>query len=123
MIRVALTAIAGIGLMVAQVQCVTACVGDICSDLAKSESLPPCHRHHNHSDGKVPASCVHQNLAAPAIMQQTAHVEFPALLDLGAAGQPVTPQAILSVAWAGMPYFSNSSPPGAKGISSVVLRI
>jgi hypothetical protein len=44
------------------------------------------------------------------------------LPDLGAAAPP-QPQAIPAIAWANTPDFSNSSPPGAKGISSIVLRI
>ncbi len=66
--------------------------------------------------------CVHQNLAAPAILQQTVQVNSPSLPDLGAI-EPLQIQTIPAVAWANTPYISTSSPPAAKGISSVVLRI
>ncbi len=122
MVRASLTVIAGIGLIVAQALCAMTCSGGICSALNKSQSLPPCHRHHNHSNDQDPASCVHQNLASAAIVHQTVQVPLPNLPDLGAA-EPPQPQAISAIAWANARYFSNSSPPGAKGISSVVLRI
>jgi len=122
MIRAALTAIAGIGLMLAQTQCAAACAVDTCSDLAKSGALPPCHRHHKPSNDRSPESCVHQNLAAPAVVQPTVQVEFPSPLDSCAAGPLLLP-AIPAGTGAGTPGFPIPPPSGAEIISFVVLRI
>jgi hypothetical protein len=115
-------ALIGIVVVVAQVQCVAACAGGACADAAKRGSIPPCHRHHNHSNDQDPASCAHQTLSAPGIQQQAVHVEFPAFVALAAAASG-TSTAILRDAWGNSPYPPNFSPPGTPGLSSVVLRI
>ncbi|HEY6344734.1 MAG TPA: hypothetical protein VIY49_24830 [Bryobacteraceae bacterium] len=118
-VRAALVAIV---VVVAQVQCVAACAGDACGDAAKRESMPPCHRHHNHSNDQDSASCAHQTLSAPAIQQQAVHVESPAYVALGAAASG-TSAVIARDTWGNTANPSNFSPPGTPGLSSVVLRI
>jgi hypothetical protein len=118
-VRAALVAIV---VVFAQVQCVATCTDGACADAAKRESIPPCHRHHNHSNDQDPASCAHQTLSAMAIQQQAVHVEFPAFGALGAAASG-TSAAIPHDASGNPPYPLNFSPPGTAGLSSVVLRI
>jgi hypothetical protein len=118
-VRAALVAIV---VVLAQVQCVVACVGGACADASKREAMPPCHRHHQHSNDQDPASCAHQTLSSPGIQQQAVHVESPVFAALGAAASG-TSAAILRDAWGNPPYPLNFSPPGTPGLSSVVLRI
>jgi hypothetical protein len=115
-VRAALIAIV---VVFAQVQCVAACTDGACADAAKRESMPPCHRHHSHSNDRDSSSCVNQTLSAAGIPQQAVHVEFPASV----APVSGTSTGIDRDTWGNPPYPSNSSPPGTAGLSSVVLRI
>jgi len=111
---------AAMALLFAQLQCAAACAGHLCSaDPAKSDSVPPCHRHHG-SHNPAPASCPHQTLVAAA----------PALPMLP-AGMPVSSVSLAAAAALILPIdarasaldFSAFSPPGFESLSSVVLRI
>jgi hypothetical protein len=127
MVRAGFNVLATAVLLLAQVQCATACAGEICAELAKSEALPPCHRHGHHSQSQDqsnrqdPASCAHQNLSAPAISPQIVQVESPSLFVLGI---PVSAVPLLPIETrADARHGSNFSPPGTGGLSCIVLRI
>jgi hypothetical protein len=126
--RALLTPIAAIVLMFTQVHCLAACAGDLCADIAKnaavpkSAAVPPCHRHHDHSNDPAPESCAHQTLSAPATVEHAVHLESPNLIALDAAANYAI-AALPTDAWAGQPLLADISPPGEANISFAVLRI
>ena len=118
-VRAALIAII---LVVAQLQCVAACVGGACADAAKRESMPPCHRHQNQSSDQGAAPCVQQTLSTAAMPQQVMQVAFlPHLAS--AAAVSGTSAGVVGDTWGNPVYLSNFSPPGTQGLPAVVLRI
>jgi hypothetical protein len=114
--------VVAIALLFAQLECVAACAGQLCSgDFSHSESLPPCHRHHGHSHDQSPVSCAHPVVGALAAAPDTLQLDAPAVLLL-------SPEAAIS---GGSPAetrttalnSSGFSPPRFTGLSCVVLRI
>jgi hypothetical protein len=128
MSRALLTPIAAIVLTFTQVHCLAACAGDLCADIAKSAAIPksaavpPCHRHHSHSNDPAPESCAHQTLSAPATLERAVHLESPSLVALDAAANYAI-VVLLKDAWASEPLVPNISPPGAANDSFTILRI
>jgi hypothetical protein len=87
MVRAKLIVFIATAMVFAQLQCVSACVGNWCGlDFGKSQSVPPCHRHHDHSHDQTPASCSHQFTNPPAAARDLLHMQAPAMVALG----PVT---------------------------------
>jgi hypothetical protein len=120
--RARLIVFTAVALLIAETQCALACAANPCgTDSVSSESVPPCHLHHDHSHDRVPDSCPHQTILAPAISSQALHVEIPLspVMALSPAVQAAPPADSLSLELA----LSASSPPGLSSLSSVVLRI
>jgi uncharacterized membrane protein len=105
----------------AQLQCVAACAAQLCTGVSHSESLPPCHRHHDHSHDQAPVSCAHQVVRARAATPQTLQLDAPivSLLSPGTTISGGSPTDTRTTAL----NFSSFSPPGFTGLSCVVLRI
>ena len=122
MLRAGLTAFTTMFLLLAPAQCAFLCAGQVCSDAAKNESTPPCHRHHNSSNHPAPASCVHQSLTAPGVSPQFAQAAFAPLVALATPAQSLS-ASIPAGARADGPYSANFSTPAAEAPSSAVLRI
>ena len=107
----------------AQLQCVAACAADLCgANLSRTESVPPCHKHHNHSHDQAPASCSFHLTVTQATSPHTPQLDEPVLSALGLAA---TASAILPLAgdsW--VADLSDPSPPGMTALqSSTVLRV
>lgn len=119
MLRAKLIVLVATAMLLAQLPCIAACAGQVC-DTVSSASLPPCHRHHNHSQGSSP-NCLHQAMFSSAIPGHTLHAE----LQLVAVGSPAVVQGLTLLPEtrpreAAPPV---ASPPGQEELSSVVLRI
>jgi hypothetical protein len=104
-----------IALLLASVQCLSACTLASCAPSSRDAQLPPCHRHHqvpvsNHQD-----NCDHQKaVSAPA-----ADLD---LAQLGLAPTPHVMPALIAAAPATLPEpLVLDSPPGLTAFS--VLRI
>ncbi len=107
-----------LGLLFTQFACAATCLGQLCDLAAKTESLPPCHRHHDQSRDQKPASCEHQTMVAMAQTQQ---------MDISLFPEAVLPAAMSAACPAEMRTrelgFLALSPPESQSLSSVVLRI
>jgi CDP-diacylglycerol pyrophosphatase len=111
-----------VALLITQLQCATACVIQACAaDSASSQSVPPCHRHHNHSQDRMPASCNHQNASAAVVSSQVQPAAVPLfpMMVVPAISQPSLAAEMRSRELA----ISFASPPGVTCLSSVILRI
>lgn len=122
MFRAKLIAFIAVAILFTQLQCVAACTNALCGfDFGKTQSVPPCHRHHDHSHDRVPSTCWHQAINPPAIPPQSIDVHVPILSiaavtsDLASATAPQALAALLK--------FSVSSPPEYIGPPLTVLRI
>jgi hypothetical protein len=106
-------------ILVAQVQCVAACAADAC--VSQTASVPPCHKHHDHSHDQTPASCSFNHIITPAMQPHASLLDLPApsVLGLAATMSLVLPVDIQT--WA--LDLLVPLPPGSPGISSAVLRI
>jgi len=81
--RTKLIIVIAIAMVFAQLQCVAACASNWCGpDLTKSQSLPPCHRHHDHSQDRTPASCVHQLTNPEATPPHVVQMRAPIMVAL-----------------------------------------
>ena len=84
MIRAKLIVFIALATVFAQLQCVAACAGNWCGpDLGKSQSVPPCHRHHDHSQDRTPASCGHQLMNPPATSPHAIQLQAPIMVPIG----------------------------------------
>jgi hypothetical protein len=121
MFRAKMIVVVAGAILLAQMQCIAACAGGLCNDLAKTESVPPCHRHHDHSKDQGPAPCSHQPVISQATTPEIPQVQIPVLSHLG------TPPNVVS----GIPIEAGTrnlivpifSPPPLVGVQSTVLRI
>src|SRR5580693_2014967 len=68
-----------IALLLAQLQCVAACASQFCGDGFKTEQVPPCHRHHDHSHDQTSGPCAQQITVPTATAPQTLHADAPIL--------------------------------------------
>src|ERR1700678_1746993 len=110
-----------IALLVAQLQCVAACSSQFCGSDFKTEQVPPCHRHHDHSHDQTPGSCVQQVNIPAATAPQTLQNASPILSVLGlAATVSSTRPADTQPHAVGLAAFS---PPELRSLSSIVLRV
>jgi hypothetical protein len=120
--RVKLIMLAAMAILFAQIQCVAACVGQLCSaDFAKTESVPPCHRHHNHSHDQTPGSCTDHFIVSRTTSPQAAQVDTSAFSVLGVG--TMMPAALLADARASALDFSTFSPPEFQKLPATVFRI
>jgi hypothetical protein len=119
MLRAKLVVFVAMALMLAQLPCIAACASHVC-DTVSSASLPPCHRHHNHSRDRNP-NCLHQAMVSSAISNQALHAELQPFSVGSRAVAPTTP--VPSETWFREVPFSVASPPHIQSLSSVLLRI
>ena len=119
MLRAKLAVFVAMALMLAQPPCIAACASQMC-DTVSSASLPPCHRHHNHSQDRNP-NCLHQANVSSAISNQALHAELQPFSVGSQAVAPTTP--LPSETWFREVSFSVASPPHIQSLSSVLLRI
>jgi hypothetical protein len=106
-------------ILFAQVQCIAACAADVCS--GKTESVPPCHQHHDHSHHQSPGSCSFHVIITPATSPHAPQLDIPApsVLCLPATISLVLPVDLQS--WPlNLPDPLQSS---VNSISSPILRI
>jgi hypothetical protein len=110
-------------LLFGQLHCVADCASDLCpKDRASSESLPPCHRHHDQSQDRNQRSCSVEGVVSSATAPDVQHFDTPVFLVLGLA--PAVPAALVPADAAARVFdSSDGSPPGSPGISSLILRI
>jgi hypothetical protein len=109
-------------LLIAQIQCAAACAFPMVrADSAKSESIPPCHRHRDHSQDRVPASCAHPSVCLAAVAPQAQHADVPQFSGIGLPA--VSAPDVAAEMRARVPALADSPPPGVHRLSSVVLRI
>ena len=68
--------ILAMAILFAQLQCVAGCAGDPCSnDASRTESVPPCHQHHNDADhGSGP--CARHVIVSAASLPHSAQFDF-----------------------------------------------
>jgi hypothetical protein len=118
--RVNLIFVVAAGIVLSQFQCVAACVVDSTAPAAgKSESVPPCHRHHDSDSKDQSPSCAHHVVVSPAALPGNNPIGVPAVLSV-----PVTLSAFV-------PLETNLraarnldvSPPGCDRPFSSTLRI
>ena len=120
MFRAKVIVLVAMAMLFAQLQCVAACAGNLCApDNARTESIPPCHRHHNHSHDKIPG-CPQQALNPPATSPQTAHVDAPVMSVLGFVNVAFSIQLDTTPAKID---FSSLTPPESVDRPATVLRI
>jgi hypothetical protein len=119
MLRVKLVVFVAMALPLAQLPCMAACASHMC-DTVSSASLPPCHRHHNHSHDRNP-NCLHQAMVSSAISNQALHAELQPFSVGSRAAAPATP--VPPETWFREVSFSAASPPHKQSLSSVLLRI
>jgi hypothetical protein len=112
MLRAKVVVFVGIVLLLAQVPCIAACAGQLCDGLA-SASMPPCHRHRNHSEDRGSA-CPYQMTAGPVMSQQATDAK---------ADPAVCPMPDGLVRWSSPRHALDTSPPGLPGFATAVLRI
>jgi hypothetical protein len=103
----------------AQVQCVAACAADSCA--SRTTSAPPCHKHHDHSQDRSPASCSFNHIITPATQPHAAQLDIQVPCELGLAATISLVLPVDTRSWA--LDLSEPSPPDITGISSTVLRI
>ncbi len=121
MLSAKLVVLLAVASLFAQLHCATACAANSCgTDSANTSSVPPCHRHHDHSHERNPDSCPHQ-FVAPVASVQGLHIEMPLA---SVPGLPAAMSAVrLADMWSSDPAFAASSPPGLRDLSSTLLRI
>jgi len=104
-----------IALLLASVQCLSACTLASCAPAPKDAQLPPCHQHHQTPATDQPNNCDHQKaVSAPSADVAMAHwgvVAVPVFLPELMAKAPLAPAVHLVL----------ESPPGL--ITPSVLRI
>lgn len=123
MFRAKLIVVIAVAVVFAQLQCVAACTADLCgADLGQTESVPPCHKHHDHSHDQAPSSCSFHLIVAQATAPDAPQSDIPVLSVHGLAA---TVSAILRIdgdSW--IASLSDPSPPGTTALlSSTVLRV
>jgi hypothetical protein len=106
-------------ILFAQVQCAAACAADACA--SRTTSVPPCHKHHDHSHDQNPASCSFHLIITPAMQPHAPQLDIPAPSVLGLAATISLVLPVDTQSWA--LALSEPSPPGIPGISSTVLRV
>jgi hypothetical protein len=106
-------------ILFAQVQCVAACAADACA--SRTASVPPCHKHHDHSHDQTPASCSFHLIITPAMQPHAPQLDIPAPSVLGLAATISLVLPVNTESWA--LDLSEPPPPGITSISSTVLRI
>jgi hypothetical protein len=119
MLRPKVIVIVAIALLFLQLPCVAACANHLCEDVV-SASIPPCHRHHNHSQDRH-SSCVHQTMVSTAAADHVLHTEFE-LPSVVAPCATCSTTVLLGRWFRGLDLFV-ASPPHLESLSSVVLRI
>ena len=125
MSRTKLIVLAAMALLFAQLQCTAACATQLCkTDFDKSESLPPCHRHHHPgpSHDQPSGSCAHQVLVVTTPSQQLSQIELPHFSVMNAA-ETVFADCLADSGVNAHRHMAAPSPPGYESLSSVVLRI
>jgi len=110
-----------LAILLTQFQCAAACARDLCSpDSAKTETVPPCHHHHDRSPDQAPGGCWHQALNPPATSPVSVEFRVPLFLALGFAldlplpSEPDTVSA--SVPWSFFPPPKGAAPPAVLRI-------
>ena len=121
--RAKLIVFAAMALLFVQLQCTAACATELCkTDSDKSESLPPCHRHHHSPSHDQPSgSCLHQIIVATTPSQQLSQIELPQSSVMTVA-EPGVAVLLADSRTKGHSY-TTPSPPGLESLSAVVLRI
>ena len=91
MFRAKLIILIAATMVFAQFQCALACAGNLCTpEFAKSQPVPPCHRHHDHSHDRGPASCGYQLTSPPATSVQMLQMRAPIMPVLGAVANSLS---------------------------------
>ena len=122
MFRAKLIAFIAFTMVFAQLQCVARCAGSWCSEnVAKTQSVPPCHRHDNPSQDQTSAMCGYQVSNLPATLANLVQNRAQSLSAQSAL--PSLAGLVLGSAWANEPHRSAYSPPAYVPSPSNVLRI
>ena len=119
MFRARLILFIGIAILLAQLQCLALCAGDVCgADLAKMHPVPPCHHHRDQPQDRGPGTCWHP-ATPPAASPASAAIHPPATPAVGVtADSAAAPNAGALAAYLELSAFS---PPGMVGVR--LLRI
>jgi len=123
MLRAQAVLFAAVALLTAQIPCLAACAGDLCSEIS-SASIPPCHRHRQHPDNRG-SNCARQGVTTAAIPEQAVHAksQLASVASAPVTNGPVRPSPVAPEMRGGASALSAASPPGMISLSSVVLRI
>lgn len=109
-------------MLFAQIQCIAACAADVCgARFGQTESVPPCHKHHDHSHDQAPRSCSLRIVITSATSQHAPQLEMPVLSVLGPV--PTVSSVLRADAQWWVLVVSDASPPGIPRNSSAILRI
>lgn len=121
MSRVRVVVLLALALVVCQAQCVAACAAAACAphDFGSSQTLPPCHRHHNPSGNPNPSPCSHQAAAASAVFQAAPQPWIMAASAVPPGDSLARVPLLIFTAI----RTTAASPPLRAVLSSVVLRI
>jgi hypothetical protein len=120
--RANLIVLAATAILFAQIQCVAACAGQLCSpDFAKTEPVPPCHRHHDHSHDQAVRSCTEHIIVSRTTSPQAQQVDS-APFAVSGAGAMMSASLLTDARTSGLD-FSTFSPPELQKPSSTVFRI
>ena len=80
MFRGKLIVVVAVAILFAQLQCAAACARELCgADFAKTQLVPPCHRHQDHSPDRAPRTCRYQAINPPSTSPQPIAFHAPIL--------------------------------------------
>lgn len=109
-------------MLIVQVQCTAACAAELCgAKRSQTESVPPCHKHHDHSHDQAPASCSFRLVVSSATAPPAPQWEIPVPAVLGLVATVLTVPPGAAPSWS--LDVSVTSPPGIPRNSSAILRI
>ena len=127
MFRAKLIVLIAVTMVFAQLQCAAACAGNRCGpEFAKSQSVPPCHRHRDHSQDRSPASCGYQLTSPPATTLQVLEVRALVMVALDSVDKLANVAAIDVQAnrhIESAAFSPPESPHKTSSVTSSVLRI
>ena len=84
MFRAKLIVLIAVTMAFAQFHCAVACAGNGCNlEVARCHSVPPCHRHHDHSHDRTAASCGFELTKPPATSLQVLQMRATVTVSLG----------------------------------------
>jgi hypothetical protein len=121
-IRLKFIIVLAMAILFAQLQCVAGCAGEPChDDRSQTDSVPPCHQHHDHTHGHGSGPCTQHVLISPASLSQSVEI---GLANFSIAELTPSAYALVPSNWR---LFADgafeSSPPPLHSSSITVLRI